>query len=98
MYKVLYILPMSDFITISDARAKLPSIVNKVSEGLSRYIISVNNKPKAVILSLEELESLEETAEILSISGALDSIREGYEQAKKNKGLTLSELKKKYKI
>lgn len=89
---------MTDLITISDARANLPSLVEKVSEGLSRFLITVNNKPKAVILSIEEMESLEETAEILSIPGALKSIKAGYSEAKKGKGITLSEFGKKYKL
>jgi prevent-host-death family protein len=89
---------MNDLITISDARANLPSIVNKVSEGLSRFLITVNNKPKAVILSVEEMESLEETAEILSIPGALKSIKAGYKQAKKGKGISLDDFQKKYEV
>ena len=89
---------MTDLITISDARANLPSIVNKVSEGLDRFLITVNNKPKAVILSVEELESLEETAEILAIPGALRSIEEAQKQIKKGQFITLDELKKKYNL
>lgn len=83
---------MSNLITISNARENLPTLVNKVSESLERFLITVNNKPKAVILSLEELESLEETSEILMISGARESIKLGEEQAKKKAGKTLSKV------
>jgi antitoxin YefM len=88
---------MTQLITISDARAKLPSLINKVSEGLTRFLVTVNNKPKAVIISIEELESLEETAEVLSIPGARKSIKEGLDDVKKGEYITLEELKKKYK-
>jgi len=88
---------MSDLITISDARAKLPALVAKVSETLSRYLITVNNKPKAVIMSFEELESLEETAEILSIPGALESIKDAEKQIKQGDYIAFEELKEKYK-
>lgn len=89
---------MNDLITISEARANLPSLINKVSEGLNRFMITVNNKPKAVVMSVEELESLEETAEILSIPGALKAIKTGHRQAQKRKGITLEEFQKKYNL
>ena len=89
---------MSDLISISTARAKLPSIINKVSEGLKRYLITVNSKPKAVILSIEELESLEETAEILSLPGALRSIKQGLRDIEKGDYMSFDNLKKKHNL
>lgn len=84
---------MSNFVSISNARTKLPDIVNKVNKNLDRVIITVNGQPKAVLLSTEELESLEETAEILAIPGARESIREGLKQAKSKQGIPPSQLK-----
>ncbi len=60
---------------------------------MDRVTITVNGKPKAVVLSSEELESLEETAEILAIPGALESIRKGKEQIKKGQFVKLADLK-----
>lgn len=84
---------MTDLISISDARTNLPDLVNKVSNSMSRVVITVNGKPKTTLVSSEELESLEETAEILSIPGAKKSIIEGLKQAKKGQGIPLSQLK-----
>ena len=84
---------MSDFMSISDARATLPDLVNKVSKNMERVTITVNGKPKAVVMSPEELESLEETAEILAIPGALESIKKGKEQIKKGQFVKLADLK-----
>jgi prevent-host-death family protein len=89
---------MTGIVSISDARAKLPTLVNEVGEGLSRFLITVNSEPKAVLVSVDELESLEETAEILSTPGAYASIMKGFKEAKKRQGISLSELKKKSKI
>lgn len=83
---------MSNLIPISDVRADLPNLVNRVNQNLDRVIITVNGRPKAIIVSAEELESLEETAEILSIPGAKRSIKEGLKQAKKGQGISLSQL------
>jgi antitoxin YefM len=78
-----------NIIAISDLRANLPKLINRVSEKLERLIITVSGKPKAVVISSEELESLEETAEILSVSDALEKIKKGTEDAKKGKGTPL---------
>lgn len=83
---------MSNLVPISNARASLPDLVNKVNKNLERVVITVNGQPKAVLLSAEELESLEETAEILSIPGAKRSIKVGLRQAKKGQGIALSDL------
>jgi prevent-host-death family protein len=98
MYKRLYILDMTNLITISDARANLPSIIDKVGGGVDRFMITVNNKPMAVLLSVDELESIEETAEIMATPGAYENIMEGKKQAKKGQGVAWSDFKKKYNI
>jgi len=89
---------MVNIINISDARTKLPDLVDKTSGGLVRYLITVNSKPKAVLISVDELDSLEETAEILSEPGALESIRKSKKQIRKGQYISFSDLKKKYKI
>lgn len=83
---------MSNLISISDARANLPDLITKVSDTLGRITITVNGQPKAILVSAEELESLEETAEILSIPGAKKSIKQGLKEAKKGLGTPISAL------
>lgn len=83
---------MTKLVTISSARTELPSLVRRVNRNLDRYIITVQGEPKAAVLSLEELESLEETAEVLSIPGAKKSLSRGVAQAKKGRGVPLTQL------
>jgi prevent-host-death family protein len=83
---------MSDLMSISDVRANLPDLVSKVNNSLGRVTITVNGQPKAILVSSEELESLEETAEILAIPGAKRSIKEGLREAKKGQGTPISAL------
>ena len=78
--------------SISDARANLPDLVTKVSNAFGRVTITVNGQPKAILVSSEELESLEETAEILAIPGAKKSINEGLKEAKEGQGTPISAL------
>ncbi len=85
---------MSNTIAISDARANLPDLVNKANDNLERFVITINGQPKAVLMSEEELESLEETAEILAIPGAKEAIDRGVAQAKKGEVRPLEEILK----
>jgi antitoxin YefM len=84
---------MSDFISISDARATLPDLINKISKNMERITITVNGKPKAVVLSSEELESLEETAEVLVMPNILEDLAKSRKQFKEGKFVTLEDLK-----
>lgn len=94
MYKILYIyIDMNDFISVSNARANLPKLVDRISDGLENVTITVNGKPKVTLISTEELESILETVEILSIPGAIKSIKKGKEQIRKGLFVKLSDLK-----
>lgn len=84
---------MTNLIAISDARAHLPDLVNKVYKYLDRVVITINGQPKATLVSVEELESLEETAEILAIAGVRNRIKKGTEQISKGEFVALSDLK-----
>lgn len=85
---------MTNNIAISDARANLPDLVTKINKNLDRAVITVNGQPKAVIVSIDELESLEETAEVLSsIPGIKKDIETSRKQIKKGEFIPLSDLK-----
>jgi len=43
-------------------------------------------------MSLEEAEIIDETAEILSVPGALKEIKEGWKEARQGKGTPLRDL------
>lgn len=82
-------------ISISQARSQLPHLVKKIADHMDRAYITVNGKPKVALVSMEELESIEETAEILAIPGARESILKGAKEIKKGEYVTLDELLKK---
>ncbi len=84
---------MSNLMPISSVRTNLPDLVSRVSKNMDRVIITVNGQPKATLISAEELEAIEETAEILAIPGAKESNKRGLRDAKLGRGIPLSELK-----
>lgn len=82
-----------DTIALSELRSNLPGVIKKMTDGLDRLIVTVSGRPKAVMLSLDEFESLEETAEILAIPGALKAIKAGEKEARAGKGIPLEKIK-----
>ncbi len=89
----MYNVSMTNIIPISDVRENLPNLVDKVSKRDDRIIITVNGLPKAVMVNMEELEAIEETAEILAIPEAREDIMKGFKEAKKGQGISLGDLK-----
>ena len=67
-------------LSVSQARAKLTSLVDEVAEHLSEYTIMKHGRARAVLLSAEEFEALVETLALLSDSRALARIRAGIEE------------------
>lgn len=63
---------MDKVIGIMDARANLKKVLDETSRGL-RYIITSRSKPKAALISLEELETLEVMADKELMKDILDA-------------------------
>ena len=84
---------MDNMISITDARANLPDLINKVSDSLKRITITVGGQPRATLISADELESLEETAEVMIIPGILKDIALSKKQIKSKKLVRLPDLK-----
>lgn len=83
---------------ITKAREQLPRLVDKANKRLDEYIITVNGYPAAVLISAEEYESWKETNEILSDPELVKAIKEGEEDIKNGRFVTLKELKKELKL
>lgn len=78
-------------LTLTQMRANLPTLVGKVADQLERFVVTVSGQPKAVLVSAEELASLEETAEVMSTVDLI-ALRRGIAQAKKHQGISLDQL------
>lgn len=79
---------------ITKAREDLTTLVDKASRLLDEYIITVNGKPAAVLMSAQEYESWKETNEILADPGLVKAIRKGEKEIKEGKGIPWEEVKK----
>lgn len=102
-YLVLLVLEenMSHLPTIipaSQARSNFYDLLDEVSKTFKRFIITKHGRAQAVILSPEEVESLEETNEILADKRLMRSLRQGEEDIKKGRYITLEQFKKELKL
>jgi antitoxin YefM len=78
------ILVMSETLSLSSVKAHLSEIVDRVEDQHDRVIVTRNGKPAAVLISSDDLESLEETLAALSdpelmanVHGSLQALEKG---------------------
>lgn len=91
------IMVMSDVVLpLAEIKKRLSEIVDGVEERHDRVVLTRNGRPAAVIISPEELESLEETLEILSDPKAMRAIRKAERDVDAGKGIGADELRAKY--
>jgi len=78
---------MSETVKFTEAKAHLSELVDRTSREHERFVVTRNGVPAAVIMSPEDLESLEETVEILQDPELLESIRASRREAAEGKHL-----------
>ena len=83
---------------VTEARKKLTALVDKASSQLDEYVITVKGKPKAVLMSSVEFDGWKETNEILSDPDLVRAIKEGEEDIKAGRVITLENLKKTLRV
>jgi prevent-host-death family protein len=59
---------------LAEVRNKLSEVVDNVEREHDRVVITRHGRPAAVVLSVDDLESLEETLEVLSNSVEITAI------------------------
>lgn len=89
---------MTKTLPITEARQNLTTLVDRAKRLMDEYIITVNGKPAAIIISTDEYESLKETNEILSDPALMKAIKEGEEDVKKGRVYDWETVKKELKI
>jgi antitoxin YefM len=59
---------------LTEARKELPNIVDEVSSGHEHVVITKRGRPQAVVMSVDEFESWQETLEIMADKKAMAAI------------------------
>jgi antitoxin YefM len=85
-------------ISASKARDNLYKILDEVKNGLKSYTITLRGEAQAVVINPEELESWEETLDILSDDRLIAKLLKSQEEIKMGKYLSEDDMMKELNI
>lgn len=85
-------------VPLGEARDRLSEYVNDVERTHERVTITRHGHPAAVLISADDLASIEETLEILGTSGAAQAVREGQADAAANRFADNDEIKARHGV
>jgi antitoxin YefM len=85
---------MTEMIPLADAKARLSAVLDEVRDTHERVVITRNGRPEAVIIYVYDLETLEETLDLLSTPGALDEIRAAESEIARGEAIGADELRR----
>ena len=80
---------MSEVIPFSKAKAHLSELADRIELEHDRILVTRNGRPSFVLMSPDDLESLEETLEIVRDDELMESIRRSREESARRERLTL---------
>lgn len=83
---------MSATLPLADVKAHLSELVGRVSREHDRVTVTVHGKPSAVLVAVEDLESLEETIAILSDSDAMRQLVQSDAELARGEGESQEDL------
>jgi antitoxin YefM len=84
--KLVILMTMSEVSSLAEAKAHLSELVARVGEQHERITVTVHGRPTAVLLAVDDLESLEETIAVLSDSAALRALGEADAELARGEG------------
>ena len=86
-------------ITSSAVKDNFSKLIKKADEEFNRYIITVKGHPKAVLLSYQDFEDMQEELEILAQNpGFFEERQKAHQDFKDGKTISLHNLNKEFGI
>lgn len=90
---------LSTTLPANEARANFYNLIEETANKLRSFIITHRGKPKAVVISIDELESWQETLDVLTENpNIVKDIAKSRKEFKEGKTISLDELIKKYHL
>ena len=83
---------MAEELLLSEARTRLSELADRVERQHERIVLTRDGRPSFVLMSLDELESLEETLDILQDEELVASLRLSQREAAEGKLIPLREV------
>lgn len=87
---------MSETLPLANVKSKFSEMVDRVEHTHDRIIVTRNGRPAAVLISPEDLESLEDTLELLSDPEAMRQLEESRNAYEAGDFITGAELRSQY--
>ena len=88
------IILVMETLPLSHVKAHLSEIADRVEDQHDRIVVTRNGRPAAVLVSPEDLESLEETLAVLSDPQLMQQVHESEAELERGEeGVSLEELK-----
>ncbi len=75
---------------LKDVKNRLSEVVDQVEREHGRVVITKHGRPAAVVVSVDDLESLEETLDVMGKPRLLEQIRDSLAEAGTDQAETLS--------
>jgi antitoxin YefM len=88
---------MAETLPLATVKARLSEIIDRISRQQDRVIVTRNGRPAAVLLSPDDLESLEETLAVLSDPQLLRQLKEGQRAASRGDVVPLQSIRSRRK-
>lgn len=82
---------MSEVLPFSEVKAHLSEIADRVEAEHDRIMVTRNGRPSFVLMSPDDLESLEETLDVLRDDELMESLRESRREASRGERLRLKD-------
>jgi antitoxin YefM len=84
--QLVIFMTMSEVSSLAEAKAHLSELVARVGDQHERITVTVHGRPVAVLLAVDDLESLEETIAVLSDATAPRALREADAELARGEG------------
>ena len=88
----MYSKDMARTVPFTEARAALSVLLDLVEREQEHVVITRKGKPVAIVMSVDEWESLEETVDVLSDPEAMEALRLSEQDVKAGRLYTLEEV------
>jgi len=89
-------LVMTDTLPLAEVKAKFSEMVDRVEHTHDRITVTRNGRPAAVLISSDELASLEDTLDLLSDPDALAQLRDARAAVASGDVVTADDLRAQY--
>lgn len=85
---------MTKSVTLKKLRPNLPRIINEIDSRMDRFVITKRGRPIALMMAIDDYESILETLDILAKTKLMKRIKQAEADIKKGRTKSLTALEK----